>query len=113
MAERVTGGSDDVVVGAGVEGGAAHVADEAEIASATAFDLGDVDAALRIEAVERMGLGLHKLIEDRHNIAVGVLDDVVAHCAVARGDLCEIRGDKLAELSGAHEGVGVEAVVGA
>ena len=57
------------------------------------------------------GLRLDELVEDRHDVAVGVLDDVEAHVAVALDQPRQVRRDELAELPRAQERPGVEAVV--
>src|ERR1035437_7925426 len=77
------------------------------------FDLGDVHASLGIKGVEGVGVTLNELLDDGHDVAVGVLDDVEAQVSVACDELVKIRGDELGELSGPEKGAGVEAVVGA
>src|ERR1035437_8877524 len=77
------------------------------------FDLGDVHAALGIKGVEGVGVTLNELIDDGHDVAVSVLDDVEAMVAVTFDELVKVRGNELGELGGAEERSGVEAVVGA
>ena len=60
-----------------------------------------------------MGLGGDQLVDDGHDVAVGVLDHVIAHVAVGLGEPSQVRGDKLLEVARAHEGTDVKAVVGA
>ena len=109
----VAGGLDDLLLGAGVHQAAVHVADQAEAVAVQPLDFGDVHAALRVEGVERVGVGLHEAVEDGHDVAVGVFYDIKAELAL-RGDLgLEAGEDKLVELRGGDERAGVEAIIGA
>ena len=60
-----------------------------------------------------MGAGLYELVHNRHDVSVGVLDDVKSHVAVSFGKSREKWGNELAELSGAHEGAAVETIIAA
>jgi len=113
VAQGVARRFPDLLRRARVEHAAVDVADQAELAAVAPLDLGDVHPALRVERVQRVGSRLHQLVEDRHEVAVGVLDHVVAQIAVAAGELGQAGRDEFGKPRRAHERPGVETVVGA
>ena len=68
------------------------------------FNFGHVHAALRVERMQGVRVGLHELVEDRHDVAVGVLDNVEAEIPVPFGELGEIGRDKFTKLGRAEKG---------
>lgn len=111
VAEAVADVFDDFVLGAGLKEAAVEVADEANLVAVAAFDFGDVNAALGIEGVECVGVGVDELVKDGHDVAVGVFDDVEAEFAFCGDEGFEVGGNEFGEHVGIEEGAVVEAVV--
>ena len=79
------------------EEAAVHVPDNANLIAISALYTRDVHTGLRVDGVQRMRMGLNKLIDDRHDVAVGVLDDIEAHIAIRFYQFRQIRGNELTE----------------
>jgi len=63
--------------------------------------------------MQGMRPALDKLIDDGHDVTIGVFDRVEPHLPVACNELIEVRRDELTELSRRQEWTGVQAIIGA
>ena len=76
MGQSVADRIDALLIGAGIEFAAVDIADQADLLAITFFHFGDIHSRLRIDGMQGMGMTLDKLIENRHDIAVGMFDGV-------------------------------------
>ena len=61
--------------------------------------------------MQRMRMAIHQLIQNRHDVSVGMFDDIIAHLAISRDQPFQIRRHEFRELFGRKERIRVEAVV--
>ena len=90
-----------------------HVAAQGNLVAVQTLDLADIHARHRIKRVQRMGACLHQGVDDGHNIAVGVLDDVKSVLSARFADFCKERRDVFIKHCGREKGTRIIAIVGA
>lgn len=65
----------------------------------------DGHAALRVERMQRIRAAFHNLLEDRHNIPIGMLYCKKAHLVIRLDPLLQIRAMNSAKIAGLKKGL--------
>ncbi len=111
MPQRIARGFDYFFITASVQRTTIDVSDQANAVTVKALHLSNIDTGLRIQRVQRVGIGFGQLIYDWHDIAVGVLDGIETHIPVTLDQLLQIGRNEFGELKWVEKRTGVETVI--